>query len=205
MKIAVFGATGGTGRRIVEQALEAGHEVTVLVRGEGAWASAHPRLRVVIGGLNQQDIVDRVVRGQEAVLSALGPSSRGPVTVCADGIRSILVAMGAEGVRRLIVVSAHGAAESHDRSLYVRVLWTLLANKMRDKDVMEALIRKSNVDWTIVRPPALKDGRRTGAYRTGVDLRIGLTSQISRSDLADFMLQEARQGCFVHQAPRITT
>src|SRR3712207_3988332 len=168
MRIAVFGATGATGRHVVGQALEAGHEVTVLVRNPAALGVRHHLLEVVVGDVAQARAVEEVVRGQDAVISALGTKRRrGPVSVTSDGARAILKAMEKHGVRRLVVVSAHGAAESRrDRSLYVLAVWATQGHKMRDKDRMEELIRASGVDWTIVRPPALTEGPRTGAYRT---------------------------------------
>jgi uncharacterized protein YbjT (DUF2867 family) len=118
-------------------------------------------------------------------------------------MRSILGAMSSSGVQRLVAVSAHGAAETHDRSLYSLALWASLADKMRDKEAMERLIRASDVDWTIVRPPALKDKPHTGSYRTGTELKIRLTSAIGRADLADFLVREATTPSYVHQFPRI--
>ena len=111
--------------------------------------------------------------------------------------------MMSQGVRRLLAVSAHGAADSHDHSLYVLAVWAMLAPKMRDKEGMEALIRAVGLDWTIVRPPALTNGPHTGTYRAGTDLKVRLTSKVSRADLADFLLREAAAGAFIRQAPRI--
>ncbi|WNV85847.1 SDR family oxidoreductase [Umezawaea sp. Da 62-37] len=203
MNVVVFGATGGTGRAVVERALEAGHGVTAVVRRGDAFPVT-PGLRVVVvPDLARLDEVTAAVRGQDVVISALGTNAKGPVSVCADGVRSILAAMGDAGVRRLIAVSAHGAAETHDRSLYSLALWASVGDKMRDKEAMEELIRASDVDWTIVRPPALKDKPRTGAYRTGPDLPIRLTSAISRADLADFLLREATTPVYVNAFPRI--
>src|SRR5262249_39202139 len=108
MRIAVFGATGATGRQVVDQALEAGHEVTALVRSPASLGVRHPRLEVVTGDVKQPQAVEAVVRGQDAVISALGTNQRGPVSVCGDGVRAILAAMARHAVRRLVVVSAHG-------------------------------------------------------------------------------------------------
>ena len=194
MRVAVFEATGATGRHGVDQALEAGHEVTVLVRNPAALSVQHLRLEVVVGDVGQVRCVEDVVRGQDAVISALRTNRRGPVSVCSDGVRAILMAMENHDVRRLVVVSAHGAAESHDRSLYVLAVWATQRHKMRDKERMEEMIRASSVDWTIVRPPALTTRPRTGAYRTGIDLPIRITSKISRANLAERLLREAVEG-----------
>jgi putative NADH-flavin reductase len=160
----------------------------------------------VVGDVRRAGRVDDVVRGQDAVISALGTNRRrGPVSVTSDGARVILKAMEKHGVRRLVVMSAHGAAESRDRSLYVLAVWATQGHKMRDKERMEELIRASSVDWTIVRPPALTKGPRTGAYRTGTDLPVRITSNISRADMAEFMLGEAAEGAYIREAPIIVS
>ncbi|MFJ5987095.1 NAD(P)-dependent oxidoreductase [Lentzea sp. NPDC092896] len=196
----VLGASGGTGRAVVDVALRAGHAVTAVVRRSDAIPSAPGLTAVVLPVLTD---LAHVVAGHDAVISALGTNDPGPSTVCSDGIRAALLGMKAANVRRLVAVSAHGAAESRDRSLYSLLLWASVKHKMRDKEVMEALIRQSDVDWTIVRPPALKDTLATGGYRTGNDLRITVTSSVSRADLADFLVREAVRPAFVHQTPRI--
>jgi len=204
LRIVIFGATGGTGREVARQALTAGHDVTAFVRRQPTGlAEENQRLRIVVGDFGEQAVVDRAVHGQDVVISALGSNQKGAVTVCTDGMRAVLAAMQREGVRRLLAVSAHGAAESHDRSLYVLAVWAALAAKMRDKEAMEELIRASDTDWTIVRPPALTDGRKTDAYRAGLDIKIGITSKISRADLAAFLLAAAADGAFVHATPRV--
>jgi putative NADH-flavin reductase len=203
VNLVVFGATGGTGRAVVEQAVRAGHKVTAVVRRAGSLDET-PGLRVVVlPAWDRAADLDLAVRDQDAVISALGTAAKGPVSVCTDGVRAIMGAMSRTGVRRLVAVSAHGAADSHDRSLYSRVLWATLADKMRDKETMEEAIRASDLDWTIVRPPALKNRRGTGSYRTGTDLKIRMTSWISRADLADFLLRVATAPAYLREAPRI--
>ena len=203
MRIVVFGATGGTGQEAVAQALAAGHQVTAVVRRADALPERPDLQIVVVPDLNRPDLVDRAVSGHDVVISALGTHAKGPVSVCTDGIRSIIGAMSRCGVRRLIVVSAYGAAETHDGSLYSLVVWATLGDKMRDKEAMERLIQASALDWTIVRPPALRDKPRTGRYRTGTDLTIRVTSAVPRADLADFLVREATTPSYVHQFPRI--
>ncbi len=203
MKIAVFGATGGTGERVVEQALDAGHQVTAVTRRPGGLA-AHDRLRVIVGSLDELAVVQNAVQGQDGVISALGSDRRGVTTVCTDAVRLVLQPMRDHGVHRLAVVSAYGAAETHDRSRYSTLLWAMKAGSMRDKETMEALVRGSGLSWTIVRPTALTNGPRTGSYRTGTDLSIGLRSRIARADVADFLLRETASPAFTGLAPTIT-
>jgi len=137
MNLAIFGASGGTGRHLVDQALAAGHHVTILVRTPAAFVEPPQRLRVVQGDVRQADQVAAVVDGQDAVLSALGPHERGPVDLCTAAMTAILAVMTRDGVRRLVALSAYGARESHDSSLYNVLLWRMRKEKMLDKERME--------------------------------------------------------------------
>lgn len=202
-RLVVLGASGGTGRAVVDVAVRGGHAVTAVVRRADALSPAPGLTVVVVPDLTDHDRLSRAITGHDAVISALGTNVRGPVTVCTDGIRATLRAMAEAGVRRLVAVSAHGAAESRDRSAYSLALWASVRHKMRDKESMEALIRASDTNWTIVRPPALRDSEATGRYRTGTDLRIRLTSAVSRADLADFLVRETVTPAYIHDTPRI--
>ncbi|GAB7190802.1 SDR family oxidoreductase [Kineococcus sp. NUM-3379] len=148
--------------------------------------------------------LDAALADHDAVISTVGPTGRGPSTACTDVVTSTLGSMARTGVRRLVVVSAHGVGDSRDRSPYCLGVWALVGAKMRDKESMESALRASDCDWTIVRPPALTDRDATGAYRSSEDLRIGLTSALPRADLADFLLHEVGARTYVHRAPRIT-
>ena len=191
MKLAIFGASGATGRQLVEQALAMGHEVTAVVRSAANLPLSHPGLLVLEAALQDAAAMRRAVENQDVVISVLGTRRGGPSTICADGAKSILAAMQAAGTRRLVALSAYGASETRRASLFIRFVRSVIADKMRDKDQMERLVRHSGIDWTLVRPPALTRGKRTGVYRFGPDLRIGALSRISRSDVADFILRHA--------------
>ena len=199
MKLAIFGATGGTGRHLVDEALQAGHQVRALVRTPGTFA-AHPSLEVASGTLAQADLVAATVRGADAVISVLGARKGEAAPICTDGIRSIVQAMGAAGTRRLLALSTYGASETRHASWFIRFVRMAIAAKMRDKDGMEALVRTSMLDWTLVRPPMLTDGARSGAWRAGTALVPGMGARLSRADLAAFLLQEALAGQYVGQA-----
>ena len=204
MKLAIFGATGGTGRHLVEQALDGGHVVTVLVRNPATFSMQHERLFIMQGDVRNLANVETVVAGQDAILSALGSNQKGPVTLCVDGMKHILAAMTHSQVHRLLVVSAYGVAESHHRNLYNLLLWTSLKEKMLDKERMEELIKHSDVDWTLVRPSFLTNGQRTQGYHNGTDLRMHITSHISRADVAAFMLKTITDTTSLHKALALT-
>ncbi len=202
-RLAVLGASGATGRHVVATALERGHEVTALVRRRGAMAPAKGLTEVVWSDLSDRDTLATAFSGAGAVVSALGGAARGPTSVCTDAMRSTIPAMREAGVSRLVVLSAHGVLETHDHSLYALATWAGVAERLRDKESMEALVTGSDVDWTIVRPPALKDSPATGSYQVGERLPIRLWHSIGRADLAAFVVDEAENARFLRGHPRI--
>ncbi|WAS99578.1 NAD(P)-dependent oxidoreductase [Nannocystis punicea] len=194
MRLVVFGATGGTGERLVEQALQSGHTVTAVARRPEAIALQHPRLSVRRGDVLAAGDVEAAIAGHDAVLSALGAgSSRAPTTICRDGVGHMLAAMERCGVRRISCVSAlglgDGALQPWPMRLFMRhVLQPLLRHPFDDLRAMEARLRESPLEWTIVRPPRLTNGERVGRYRYAIDTPLARALTISRADLADYML-----------------
>ena len=204
MKLVIFGATGGTGQKLVEQALAANYQVTVLVRNPDALPVQHKHLHVIKGDVLNLDCVEEAISGQEAVISALGSNNHGPITICTDGIKQILVAMQRHEVQRLVALSSYGTADSRHHNLYNLMLWTMVKEKMVDKERMEELVRRSGTDWTIVRPTMLTNGPLTHKYRQGHNLHMKVTSKISRADVADFMLKQVSDPTYFRKAPAIT-
>nr|WP_263429157.1 SDR family oxidoreductase [Nannocystis pusilla] len=193
-KLVVFGATGGTGRELVEQALAAGHTVTAAVRRPEAVALTHPRLTVRRADVLDPAGVEAAIAGHDAVLSALGATStRAPTTICRDAVAHMLAAMERCGVRRIACVSALALGDAAllpwPMRLFVRhILKPLLRHPFADLLAMEERLRQSPLEWTIVRPPRLTQGRRKGHVRFAVDAPLPGAATISRADLADYML-----------------
>lgn len=192
-RLVVFGATGGTGEALVEQALAAGHTVTAVARRPEAVTLRHPRLRVLAGDVLAPASVDAAIVGQDAVLSALGAYARVPVTVCREGVANMLAAMARHGVRRILCVSATGIGDGatlpwHLRMFMRHILQPLLRHPYDDLRAMEATLQASDLDWTIVRPPRLTNGPRTGVVRHAIGEPLVGATHIARADLAGFML-----------------
>jgi len=202
-RLVVLGSTGTTGRHVVKAAMDRGWPVTAVVRRSGSFSPTKGLREVVLSDFSDRATLASALSGADAVVSTLGCAAKGPTTVCTDAIQSTIPAMNLAGLRRLIVVSAHGVAETHDHSLYSLAVWAGVADRMRDKETMESLITASNLDWTIVRPPALHNTQATGKYRVATDLQIRLWSSIGRADLADFLVRETEQPRFVCGFPRI--
>ena len=208
MKVLIFGASGGTGRELLKQALDKGLEVTAFVRDATKVEDIHhPNLAVLVGNvLNMQD-VGHAVTGQDAVLYAVGAGPK-RTTIREQGTRIVIEAMKAANVKRLVCLSSFGVGDSRsDLSFFTRyiVVGIFLRHAFADHERQEAVVENCALDWTLVRPPHLKPGAHTGKYRHGLTLAFGdIKGWISRGDLADFMLKQLEDDCYVRQAPRIS-
>jgi putative NADH-flavin reductase len=195
MKLTVFGATGGIGGHVVQQALAAGHKVNAVVRASSSYDVAHPSLEVLrVPGLTAAEPLVEAVDGADAVISGVGPRGRKDGPVASGSTRSILTAMTKTGVLRFVAVSAAplGPAAPDESFLNRRILLPLInafaADVYADLRVMEADIEGSDTEWTIVRPPKLTNGSLTGRYRTAVGGTVSRGYTISRADVAHSML-----------------
>lgn len=202
-RIAVLGATGATGRLVVSTALQRGHDVIALARRTGTFEPAPGLREVEWTRLDDAETLSAALTGADAVISTLGGSASGRTTVCTDAMEVTVPVMQRAQVDRLVVLSAHGAAESHDRSLFSLAVWAAVRHKMRDKETMEALVTTSGLRWTVVRPPALTRSPATRRYRLGTDLPVHLWTSVGRAALADFLVREVEAPRYVHAYPRI--
>lgn len=191
MKLLLLGATGGTGRQLLSQALEAGHEVTALVRSPEK-LTAGGRLIVRVGDATDPASVDAAVAGQDAVLSALGVRSPLGEELIAPSLRVVVPAMQKHGVRRLVWLSALGVGQTREQApAMLRVPFSTVLRRIgRDKAAGEEYLRSTDLDWTLVYPPALTNGPRTGSYRSGETITVRGLPRISRADVAEFMLAQ---------------
>lgn len=208
MKIAVFGATGRTGRPLVERALAEGHEVVALARDPSKLGMRHEKLRVAAGDVLDAGAVEGVVAGTDAVMSTIGHTKTSPKDVQTRGTRNIVAAMEKHGVKRLVSLTGAGVRDPEDQPKPVDKVFGFLLKTLQ-KDVIEDaerhanVIQASNPDWVIVRGPRLTEGPRKGTYRVGL---VGKNSgtQISRADIADFMLQQATNNSYLRQMPMVS-
>lgn len=196
MKLTVFGATGGVGREIVRQALDAGHQVTAVVRTPSGLNITGEALEVFRADLTDPQAVRPAVAGKDAVLSGLGARSCKDAGVATRLTRTVLRAMEAEGTQRLLVVSAApvGPAPEDDGLLdrAVRgIVSAVLKDVYADLREMEAELARSATDWTVVRPPRLQNKPFTGRYRTAVGGFPPRGRFVARADVAHAMLAMA--------------
>ncbi len=194
MRLAIFGATGGTGTQLTRQALQRGYKVAVLARRPEALGIDHPRLRVVAGDVTVPGAAAPVVAGADAVVSALGIGfHRHATTVYSAGVANILAAMADGGPGRILVVStsslsAPGRERLAEWMLARLVLHPLLRKPYADMRLMEDRLGESAAAWTIVRAARLTNGARTGTWRVAESGKLPGCWSISRADLASYLL-----------------
>jgi len=207
-RLLIVGATGGTGRQLVAQALERGFTVTALVRSPSKLQADHPQLTVIQGDVLDYASVEAAMRGQEAVVSALGHKRFFyPTRILSEGTRNILRAMGAHAVPRLVCETSLGVGDSAGRMGVYYTFFTIpvvLPFYFWDKTRQERIIAESNAEWVIVRPGVLTNADKRGRVRHGP--RVGSflgTVRVSRADVADFMLNQLESDTYLGAAPGV--
>lgn len=204
MKIVVFGATGSTGRQVVDQALSAGHDVTAVVRRPDQVAP-RPRLVVRAGDVLDAASLHESCSGAEAVVSCLGPSSNlRPGTVMSAGTAHMLAAAEAAGVRRFVFQSGIGLSDGAELSRanrwVLRALWRpLFAAAIHDKAEGERVLRASALEWVIVRPVPLSKAPAAGDYLAGPRAPVALFVPISFADCATCLLRAVSEPAWTRQ------
>lgn len=209
MNIVVFGASGGTGIEIIQQALASGHNVTAFVRSPGKIQISHPNLSLFQGNVMDAAAVAKAIQGQEIVISALGPTRPPIPEMMAHAARNIIAGMQQNGVRRLVYTSGAGVRAPQDQPQLMdhimKGLLTLMAGSvLADSEKGVNIIRSANLDWTVVRFPRLVNGPVTGKYRVGY-LGKGAGFQISRADGAHFVVQEMVQNQYLREMPFLSS
>jgi len=200
MNLLVLGATGGTGRLVVEQALAAGHTVTALVRSPEKLAAGQTNLRVVAGSATDLESVAGALEGADAVISTLGGSG----SVIADSTAAIVAAARQVGVRRVIVLSSW-LVERDRMSPVIRLATGIaMAGRIKDKSAGEQLLRQSDLDWTIVYASMLADGPATGSTVLPEKANWSMSQKISRADVATWLVSAATDGQPGSRSVRIT-
>lgn len=212
MKIAIFGATGIVGKAVVDEALKAGHELTVLTRDDSKIKANSKRLHVVEGDVTDRNVVHRLLQGQEAVIQTLGIGGKGdgkPTTFVSECNKTIMEEMEKANVKRLVAISVIGAGDSISflpwlyRKLVMPLFMKWFQAIIDDKNRMEAMIVKSQLDWTIVRSATVNNKPATGRYNatlTGEKLKFS----ISAKDLAKFIVGEVAEQKYIKHSPTIS-
>lgn len=207
-KIALFGATGRTGSRVLERLLQGGHGVRALVREPSKLTQTSALLEIVQGDVLDAVAVSETVAGCDAVVCVLGHVKGSPPTLQADGTRNVVDAMRAHRVDRIVSLSGGGLSSPHDRprlpdrairGLLKATAGHVLADAQRHLGLLEA----SGLKWTVVRAPRLSERPGRGQYRVGW-VGVNASTQISRDDLADFIVTQVDDSRFVGEMPFVS-
>ncbi|AQG80118.1 NAD(P)-dependent oxidoreductase [Spirosoma montaniterrae] len=211
--IAIFGATGRTGLPLVQKALDAGHSVRALVRNPQKMTIKHPKLTLIQGSSLDAAKVAETVRGADGVISTLGPDKNSPADLQTRSTQLIINAMNQYDLRRLISLTGGGVRdETNDKPKFMDHAIVFIMKNIAGKGARNALldginhadlIRRTNIDWTIVRGPVLTDDPAKGRYQVGyVGTVPGI--KLTRADLADFMLKAFEKKTHVRDMPFVT-
>jgi putative NADH-flavin reductase len=210
MKLSLFGATGPTGKHLIEEALKQGYRLSVYTRDARKLEAFAGRLEIVVGDLQDREAIARCIQGADAVISALGPNS---LKVQGDrpimhGMSNIIDAMRQSRVRRLIQISTAAYRDPKDsfdlKAHAVALMFRLIVRKAyEDITATGALIAKSDLDWTLVRIPYLKDGPAEGEVDVGWYGKTKLGMSLSRGNLAKFLVNQMTDRTFLRAAPAI--
>ncbi|MEP7144301.1 MAG: SDR family oxidoreductase [Ferruginibacter sp.] len=206
MKVLVFGATGATGKQVVQQALSMGHEVTAFVRNPAKIGYTNPKLKVVNGDVLQQASIEPVMAGQDAVVCCIGSPATKAGQLRSEGTKNILGSMKKHGISRFICQASLGYADSaavlnNTPFVFRKIIVPLLLKKtFEEHELQETYIRESDLKWTILRPGTLTNGKYTGSYRHNFDYSdAALKVKISRADVADFIMQQLQTDQYIKQ------
>jgi putative NADH-flavin reductase len=208
MKVIVFGASRGVGLHVVEQALTAGYMVTAFVRSPETFPLHHENLTLFKGDALDAVAVEQAIAGQEAVISALGPT-RPPVPhMMETSTKNIVEAMKKHGIKRLVSTTGAGVRQPEDQPKFIDHFIGFLLNLLAKDAVLDSaanvrVIQSSDLEWTVVRYPRLLDGEQKGVYRVGY---VGKDSgtQITRADGADFVLKELVEKKWLRKSPVVS-
>ncbi|HKL53783.1 MAG TPA: NAD(P)H-binding protein [Wenzhouxiangellaceae bacterium] len=210
--ILIIGASKGIGRKAVDYGLERGCSVRAMARGAGDIELEHERLEKFSGDATDPDDVRRALKGVDAVIFALGMPAGltrllRPVTVFSRSTEVLVDEMEKNGPKRLVVVTGFGAGESRSAMNPLEEFGhnALLGRAYADKSVQEKIIERSSLDWTIARPAILTNGRATGRYKVLTTLESWRNGLISRSDVAEFLVERALDRENLHEAPVLVT
>lgn len=209
MRILIIGASRGAGAAAVEAALARGHEVTAFARRPESLGFDHPKLGTVRGSFHDAEAVGQAVPGHDAVIVAAGPGSpetfKSNPTFYSQGVRLVVRAMRASGVRRLTVMSAVGAGDT--KSIYGSIA-RLVAGAFRlpyeDYDRQELEVRGSGLEWVIARPVWLTDGpaTKTCVRHPGAERSLRSLS-VSRADVAEFLIEAVESDTWLGKAVQL--
>jgi putative NADH-flavin reductase len=211
MKIAIFGSTGFLGKVLLEMALDKGYQIKTLVRDPDKLGEFKDRVEFIHGDIFNVDDIQSTVSGTEAVLSTVGPPNRntGDPEIYKKSMENIVNILGKENIRRFIHVggAAHAGGENENWTIGRRFLKQMLSitgpNILLAKQLEWEVLKKSKLDWTLVRPPAILKGKSNSGILSVDEINLG-TLKVNVEDLADFILEQITSDLWIKKAPLVS-
>jgi putative NADH-flavin reductase len=210
MKLLLFGATGGTGKQVFLQALQQGHTVTVVVRNPSKITVTNPDLKIIQGDV-LTTLPDDAFTGQDAVICCLGAPANKAGALRSEGTKNIIYAMKKANVTRFICQSSLGFDDSVEvlkctSFIFKKIIVPyVLKATFREHYLQEIAVKQSGLNWTIVRPGSLTNGKMTGKYKYGFSYADpALKVKISRGDVAGFLIKLAVSEEYLHNTTGIS-
>lgn len=212
MKVVIFGATGFSGKAILKEALAKDYQVTILVRNPKAVNVQHKNLTIVEGNVLDNREVNKVLQNQDAVIQCLGVNGKGdgkPTTFVSDANKIIMDEMSKSNVKRLIAMSIAGSGNSINfvpwivKKIALPYFMKWLQVLIDDKNRMEPMIMKTQLDWTIVRCAGILDKPAKGKVNDTLTGK-GLKFSITLTDMAKFMVTQLEEKKYIKQTPSIS-
>jgi len=209
MKLAIFGATGETGKQLVKQVLEQGNKVIAYVRNPSKLNIKHEFLTIIHGELTEKTAIEHAMSGVDAVISVLGPRGGSKSKPITQGMQNIILAMEKNNVHRLIISSTLSLSDPEDLPDFKsRVLIGLikLINRAAYEEIINVgkVVESSDLDWTIISLPLLNNNSKSGKVKVGYLGRKEVGLKISRADIADFILKQVQDTKYIGKAPAIS-
>jgi len=208
MNVLIIGASRGVGFEVLKLALDYNHLVTALVRYPEKLSVEHDKLRLEKGDILDVGSISRVMKDQDVVCCTIGinPTFK-EVTVFSEGIKNLIQEMKKASVKRLICATGIGAGDSkgHGGFLYDKFINPFILGRIyEDKDRQESIIKASDIEWIIVRPGFLTNGKLTKDYKVFIDLKRVTAGKISRKDVAHFIINQFESNEYIRKTPLLT-
>ena len=206
MHVLVIGATGGIGQKTLEYALSNGHKVRAFSRSSDQIQISNSKLEKYAGNALHSDEIMEALNGIDVVIQALGVKTNElfkQINIFSKSTKILIPAMEQKGIKRLITVTGFGAGDSRKAISCLQLLpfQFLLGRAYADKNIQERIIQASQLEWTIVRPGVLTNGKFSGKYKVLSEPSEWRNGIISRDDVAHFIVSQIEEKEYVHLSP----
>ena len=206
MHVLVIGATGGIGQKVLTRALSEGHRVRAFARTSDQLKISDQKLEKHNGNALNSEQLEMALDGIDAVIFVLGVKIGelfSPIKIFSESTKILIPIMEKIGISRLITVTGFGAGDSSEAINCIQRLpfQFFLGRAYADKDIQERLVKESKLDWTIVRPGVLTNGKSNGNYKVITEPSEWRNGTISRADVADFIVKQLTDIEYIKLAP----